>query len=676
MSEELTIVEYELTDEEHDRFCDFVRKGFKDSLRKYLEEITSEVAKNHKNSTVVLSEKTLNPDTRSTRMAPLVLAALEGRLGIVNLFLEVFKTIIDTNHGSYLEYPDQLLLDLKQVEGFKTRGVTAINAACVNGFTDIAKKLVQFGGASINKPDYFGYSPLANAARYGRIDTVNYLLSRGADITHKTNDGYTVMHLAAMYGQHEVVQLMLAKMIRPMFPDIKHPLSDSGDSVCPCPMYLAASKGWQPVVDVFASHDSCPSYCKIDAQLLLGAAARMYWRSTSIESKQGIVDIWISSRNMPETRDIASAPIKAYGKREELKTEEELLKLLENPNFEEESLYQSLMIYERCLGPNYSYHWIFLAGIKMFERKHYKEAEELWKRAMNKHYSMAQHHVGAAQSNWQHDLKGTMQYMVKFSSSIETMVKEGYTPMWEDYVDYALQQLKIGILASLQSNLLNTSAGILKIYYSLLQIISCWIDREVGQPNLVNVTGTKVVYSEALQRAGQSFVDTAGVLTQTNLLHITIYPSAPLFRGTHWQSSKRIGGLLLGLINFGSLSAINDFDHCGNRPLHVAAKLPNRQVQEVVVAVLLTMGAHVDSLNRAGMTPAEVFKVNYPHLESCFPRRIPKLICLVAREIMLTGIEVNMTDYDSHIQETLRMHTLNPDEGGGMDSSWITLPTF
>lgn len=671
MSEEMKIIYYELNDEEHEKLCDFVRKGFKDSLRKFLEEITSQVAKNRdKNATVVLSEKTFNPDSQSTRIAPLVLAALEGRLSILNLFLEVFKTIIDTNHGSYLEYPDQLMLDVKQVEGFKTRGVTAISAACVNGFTDIVKKLVQFGGASINKPDYFGYSPLGNAARYGQIDTVNYLMSRGADISHKTNDGYTPIHLAALHGQHEVVKLMLDKMIRPLFPSIKQPVSDD---VCPCPLYLAASKGWQPVVDVFASHESCPSFCKIDAQLLLGAAARIFWRDISMEKKKGIIDIWINARSMPETRDLVSAPVNAYGKREEIKTEKELLELLENPNFEEESLYQSLMIYERCMGATHSYHWIFLAGIKMFERKHYSEAEELWKRAINKHYYMAQCHVGT-QSDWQHDLKGTMQYMMKFCSSIETMVKEGYIPMWEDYVDYALQQLKMGILASLQSNLLNTSTGILKIYYCLLQIISCWIDSEVGQPDLSKKGEEKPVYSEALMRAGQSFVDTAGVLTQTNLLHITIYPSAPLFRGIHWQSSKRIGGLLRGLLSFGSISAINDFDHCGNRPLHVAAKLPNRQVQEIVISVLMASGAHVDSLNRSGMTPQEVFKVNYPNQKSCFPHEVPKLTCLVAREITITGMEINMADYDIKMQETLQMHTFSSD--GGTDSSWITLPTF
>ena len=679
MAEELPVTHYELTDEEHEKLCEFVQKGFKDSLRQFFEEIASKkTSESSTNTLVKLSEKTFNPDPMSTRMAPLVLAASEGRVAILNLFLEFFKTIIDVNHGSYLQYPDLYIYDIKQVQSFKTRGVTALNAACVSGFTEIVKKLVQFG-ASINKPDHFGYSPLGNAARYGQVDTVDYLLKRGADVTHRTNDGYSPMHLAAIYGQHAVVDLMLKKMISPLFPS---PKQSSGSTV-PSPLYLAAAKGWQPVVDTFIAHEACPRFCKTNASLLLGAAARMFWRDISVDNRKGIVDIWINARKQTDVKELLFTDqveaYDAYEGREELSTEKELLEMLEGPTFEEESLYQCLILHERCLGSTHSYNWIFLAGIKMFERKHYKEAEMLWKRAMNKHYEMAQMHIGS-ETNWQHDLKGTIEYMVKFSSSLEVMAKDGYTPMWEEYIDYALQQLKVGILTSLQSNLLDTGTGVLKIYYCLLQILSCWIDNEVGQPTIpVEPSQTKMDYSEALQRAGQSFVDTASVLTQTNLLHIAIYPSAPLFRGIHWQSVKRIGGLLIALLRFGSLNAINDLDHCGNRPLHVAAKLPNQPVRQAVVSVLLALGAHLDALNKSGMTPRDIFKVSYPNSqEKGFLCGVPKLSCLVAREITFNGIDYNPSDFDSKVQEILWLHSIVPRKGTAVsfNSSWITLPNF
>ncbi len=670
MSEEPPVDQnyYELTDEEHDHLCDLVRKGFKDSLGKFLESISSRLT----SDSVVLSEKTFNPDPQSMRIAPLVLSALEGRVAILNLFLEIFIAIIDVNHGSYLQYPDLYMYDIKQVEGFKTKGMTALNAACVSGFTDIVKKLVQ-SGSSINKPDHFGYSPLGNAARYGRVDTVDYLLKRGADVTHKTCDGYTPIHLAALYGQQAIVDLMLKKMISPFFPSSRQPTGSNA----PSPLFLAAAKGWQPVVDTFLAHEGCPRFCKIDASLLLGAAARMFWRDINSQNVKGIVDIWVDARKQKDGREMTVDLVEAYGERKELVTEEELLALLEDPNFEEESLYQCLILHERCMGPMQSYNWIFLAGMKMFERKHYKEAEQLWKRAMNKHYVLAQHRMGT-ETNWQHDLKGTMEYMIKFSSALETMVKNGYTPMWEEYFDYALQQLKVSILTSLQSNLLNTSTGILKIYYCLLQILSCWVDSDVGQPTVpVQPADTQIEYPEALQRAGQSFVDTAGVLTQTNLLHIAIYPSAPLFRGAHWQSPKRVAGLLLALLQCGSHNAINDFDHCGNRPLHVAAKLPNKQVRQAVISVLCAAGAHIDALNVYGLTPSQVFKVSYPDSkELCFPKEVPKLSCLVAKEITINGIEYNLSKFDTKLQEILRLHSVGTSSGNLVSDSWITLPKF
>ena len=670
--EESNITYYTLTDEEHEKLCTFIQKGFKDSLRKYLEQIT--LSAKNENRTVVLSEKTFNPNPHSTRVAPLALAALEGRIAILELFLEVFNGFIDVNHGSYLQYPDLYFLDMKMIHGCSTRGVTALNAASVSGLTDIVKRLIK-AGASLNKEDHFGYSPLGNAARYGRVETVEYLLRRGADVMHKTHDGYTPMHLAALHGQHAVVEIMLKKMISPLFPSSKQSTQTSS---VPCPLYLAAANGWQPVVDVFMAHETCPSFCKLNASLLLGAAARMFWRNITDENKKGIVDIWINARKQNsggESSNKDVIPVPAYSDRKELIAEEDLTAMSESPNFEEESLYQCLLIHERCLGRVNTYNWIFLAGMKMFERKHYKEAETLWKRAMEIHYQKAQEHVGS-DSTWQHDLKGTIEYMIKFSSSLETMVKDGYTPMWEEYIDYALQQLKVGILTSLQSNLLDTSSGVIKIYYCLLQIFSCWVDTEVGQPKLpLQPANTKVEYSEALQRAGQSFVDTASVLTQSNLLHIAIYPSPPLYRGTRWQSPKRISGLLLALLNFGSLESINDLDHNGNRPLHVAAKLPNKPVREAVISVLLSAGAHPDSFNRHGMTPREVFKVSYPNSEQCFPHEVPKLSCLVAKEIAFNGIEYDGSSFSAQVREVLQLHSLGINQAPTV-SSWITLPNF
>lgn len=664
------VIEYELTDQEHQEVCNYIQKGFKDSLRKFLEGVTSKVPTSD-GETVILSPKTFNPDPNSMHTAPLVLAALEGRLGILQLFLEVFKDAIDINHGSYIRYPDLFFLDLQQVQGFKTRGMTALNAACVNGLTDVAKILIQ-AGANLNKSDQFGYAPLSNAARYGRVETIEYLLRRGANITHKTHDGYTAIHLAAMHGQDKVIEIMLKKMINPLFPNPKQPIKAG----VPCPLYLAASKGWQPVVDVLTAHESCPVSCKIDASLLLGAAARMFWRDITPENMKGVVDLWISARSIEDSRENLLAvvcPAIAYGNRKELVKKEELSALFEDEKFEEESLYQCLIIHERCMGSVNSYNWIFLAGMKMFQRKHYKAAEELWKRAMEMHYEIAKQHIGS-NSDWQHDLKGCIEYMIQFSSALETMVKNDYIPMWGEYTDYAIQQLKLGILTSRQSNLLDTNAGILKMYYCLLQIFSCWVNKECGQPEIPIKPEHKNQYSETLERAGQSFFDMASVLTQSNLLHILIHPAPPLLsqRGSHWQTTKRLPGLLLAIIDWGSSNSINDLDHHGNRPLHVAAKLPNKALRDALVSILLSSGAHRDALNTNRMTAEEICKQAYPNSNSTFPPEIPRLTCLVATEIVHQYIDYDPFSLPSELNMVLRLHSIGDHQPNTIN--WITLP--
>ncbi|XP_011403405.1 PREDICTED: ankyrin-3-like [Amphimedon queenslandica] len=661
-----TTLEYELTDEEHDEMSSYIEKGFRDSLRKFLEGIaTKKVATNGEK--VILSPKTLNPDPSSQRRAPLAMAAMEGRIGILQLFLDVFKEIIEIDHGSFMTYPDLDHFGHKQVLGFKTRSLTALNAACVGGFTEMARVLLEMG-ADPNIGDYFGYTPLCNAARYGRAETVELLLRQGVDPGVKTHAGHTAIHLAALHGQAEVVKVMISKNADLLFPKSSSP----SESSVPCPLFLAAANGWQPVVDLFVSHAACPRFCKIDAKLLLGAASRMFWTKIKEDSMKGVIDLWIEARVIKDGRKEENESSLVYKGRQELTTEADLKSLLEHPNVEEESLYQCLLIHERCMGSSNSYNWVFLAGMKMYQRKHYSEAEELWKRAMGLHYEIATQNVGL--KYWQHDLKGTMEYMIQFGSAIEGMVKNGYQPMWEEYVDYALQQLKMGILTSLHTNILDASTGILKVYYALLQIFSCWISKECSRSYVLSSSTVPLKCSDSLNRAGQTFVDTASVLTQSNLLHLAIYPSASL--RIRWQTSSRLPLLIQALLNWGAINSIDELDHHGNRPIHVAVRLPDKESREAIVSVLVQNGVHSDALNKDGKTPRQVFGVSYPQQSLPHITDTPsRLKCLSASALINGGVPYNVEDVSGQLLKFIQLHDLKYIQSLTVQQ-WITLPRF
>lgn len=61
-------------------------------------------------------------------------------------------------------------------------------------------------------PD-FGLTPLHYACKTVKLSMVQYLMSQGADLTLRTPDGRTVLHLAAAYSSREVVQELLGACV-------------------------------------------------------------------------------------------------------------------------------------------------------------------------------------------------------------------------------------------------------------------------------------------------------------------------------------------------------------------------------------------------------------------------------------------------------------------------------
>jgi ankyrin repeat protein/tRNA A-37 threonylcarbamoyl transferase component Bud32 len=64
----------------------------------------------------------------------------------------------------------------------------------------------------VNQRNYSGQTPLLCAVGYGDIDTVEYLIKEGADITSSDDDGHTALHCAAGYGNKQVVEFLLKKI--------------------------------------------------------------------------------------------------------------------------------------------------------------------------------------------------------------------------------------------------------------------------------------------------------------------------------------------------------------------------------------------------------------------------------------------------------------------------------
>ncbi|MDR3405762.1 MAG: ankyrin repeat domain-containing protein [Chthoniobacter sp.] len=87
---------------------------------------------------------------------------------------------------------------------------TALLWAAQEGHTEIVDLLLD-AGANVNFADSGGFTPLKQAVGESRIETMEHLLLRGADVSHRgaTDGGCTALHTAAAYGRIECIRLLL-----------------------------------------------------------------------------------------------------------------------------------------------------------------------------------------------------------------------------------------------------------------------------------------------------------------------------------------------------------------------------------------------------------------------------------------------------------------------------------
>jgi len=65
-------------------------------------------------------------------------------------------------------------------------------------------------GADVNETDGRGMTALMDAAAYGRTDVVAFLISKGADVNSKQTNEWTPLQMAASAGSLECIKLLVS----------------------------------------------------------------------------------------------------------------------------------------------------------------------------------------------------------------------------------------------------------------------------------------------------------------------------------------------------------------------------------------------------------------------------------------------------------------------------------
>lgn len=101
-------------------------------------------------------------------------------------------------------------------------GMSELLDACKAGDVEAVRQLLS-AGADVNAKYEDGHTPLHAACANDHPDTVRLLLEKGADMNVENRFGHTPLHLACIYDHADVVQFLLEKgakvNVRDMFGD-------------------------------------------------------------------------------------------------------------------------------------------------------------------------------------------------------------------------------------------------------------------------------------------------------------------------------------------------------------------------------------------------------------------------------------------------------------------------
>ena len=537
---------------------------------------------------------------------------------------------------------------------------TALNIACIKGYTDIAKLLLEAGashgirdctgstpfseavyhnqiqlvqllhqfGADVDTVNSFGWTPLHVAAFQGNLEMVTKLLELGVDVTRVTPEGYTAMHMAAMIGKRAVVMYLLEEGVSPSFAEA---IPTQG-SYTPCPLFLAVVGHFKSVANKFLQHPHCPVSCRVDAMMLTGAVDVFDSRISQAKSK------WSNALKLRADHNIPlhlASPVDDYGDHCEIANLTELGELFEGNNVEIEATYQSIIIWERCIGTVDQRYWKYLTHLieKLVRAKCFSEAERVIIRGLK----------------------------VIESSQLPLLEKGCLLP--QNFEVFCGDTLKLMVIPYLTNPAVVSFEATLSHVFTALDVLisrGATIYATFGCPNFVPKFLLSIILqifdlwltiypitpsqSESRETTGRNFVSKyLNFADGCNLLFITL-----------WTDCQDKTKLVEALLQWGAREAINSV-YNGQRLFQVLLNNAWQQDSTILDSSLLKLlvnyGFHSDAVDRSGRSAIaccpQLFDTSCP----------PPLACLVARKIAKEGLPYqDMVIVAPRLKKFIMMH--------------------
>ena len=134
------------------------------------------------------------------------LARRSGNLSVLNMFGSA-----PSETGSQDSPPDEIRGQyMDGGDSFDDEDGDLLHSSSANGRIDLVQRLLA-RGADVNKRDEFLQTPLDVASHHGRLAIAKTLIKYGADANSRDIVGWTPLHTAARHGHVDIVELLLDK---------------------------------------------------------------------------------------------------------------------------------------------------------------------------------------------------------------------------------------------------------------------------------------------------------------------------------------------------------------------------------------------------------------------------------------------------------------------------------
>ena len=628
-------------------------------------------------------------------------ANLDLPIGRYHSMLEVHKCsalYAACFHGS-IETVIHLLKSKADINQPDCLGRTPLQVAAQHGHMMLIQELVG-KGADVNISDDHGFTPLLSAILEKHIKVVTVLLEHNADLYHTTNDGYTALHIAAENGSRKMIELLLkydSSLSKHYSYDCKHKLAS--------PIVLAASRGHISTTQLLME-TATRSPAQDPDVLLLWGAALLSPQHKYIQSS--VKRYWIEALELKEQHQLLNSsltPLDVYEYRYEMSRIDEVIgyfssnpsstntsptsntirdistptRIHDRPGFADFSLnntiyltpdgttdvfYQSLIIFERCLGygdPIVIKRLIEVSRYMLSKRKFY-QANQLLCRSLEMSMDRI---TRQPNSNFCHhsEIEYEIKSMLKTLSDILSDIMSGnYTDLkFSVYLNYLLTAFDSYSNEARYDCNGNPAKINEHVVVLMLSVLAAWVyyrNRIVTIPHEDMNDTSELTEFEECESLSRKLINRHMFLCNgTTLLHLTLAKMGTrdsLVRD--YPFLKDLSSFISTLLIWCNKEVVNLADSTGDRPLHIAAQRARTDQEAAQLVIpLLKNGAHIDACNARGKTAAEI------HRHKILKRNKPScLTCLCYNTIISSRINYEILpvncDFTERDRLLLRLH--------------------